>query len=207
MLYNYLLQNYGVGEPILAAEIDIAGMSKTNIRQSLKSLTDDGKLRRYDTGVYYFPASSRLKGQSLLSTEKVIERKYLGSPLNIFGYYSGYTFANMLGVSTQVPSTREVTSNNASAVRREVELGGRKLILRKARTKVTSNNAVILQFLDLLKDLERCSDLSRRDLSALLSAYVKQNNISQKEIDQYLPSYPDKVYKYIYEMRLYDVFA
>lgn len=207
MLWDYLLQNFGVDEPIFLADIKMEGMTKTNLRQSFKVLTDNGKLRRYDNGIYYIPAPSRLRGGAMLPTEKVIERKYLAKDCEVFGYYTGYTFANMLGISTQVPTVREVVSNNTSANRREVELGGRKLILRKSRTEVVSSNAATLQLLDLLKDLDRYSELSREELSARLQSYVIKKSIPKSEVDRYLPIFPDKIYKAIYETELYNVFA
>lgn len=207
MLWNYLLQNFDVGEPILLADIKINGMTETNLRQSFKVLTDSGKLRRYDSGIYYMPPVSRLKGGAMLSTEKVIERKYLSRKCDVYGYYTGYTFANMLGITTQVPTVRELASNNTSANRREVELGGRKLILRKPRTEINSSNALTLQFLDLMKDLDRYSELSHEELSARIQKYVIQQRISKQEIDRYLPIFPEKIYKSIYETELYNVLA
>ena len=52
-LYNYLLANYKENEPILSASLSISGISPTNMRQQLKKLTDSGKLKRFDSGVYY----------------------------------------------------------------------------------------------------------------------------------------------------------
>ncbi|MEG0108587.1 MAG: hypothetical protein RR705_07025, partial [Lachnospiraceae bacterium] len=115
MLWDYLLENCKAGDPIFLSEVKIAGMTETNLRQSFKVLTDNGKLRRYDSGIYYIPTSSRLKGGAMLPAEKVIEQRYLLRNSNVFGYYAGYTFANMLGISTQVPTVREVVSNNTSA--------------------------------------------------------------------------------------------
>ena len=57
-LYNYLLANYKENEPILSASLSISGISPTNMRQQLKKLTDSGKLKRFDSGVYYLPKKS-----------------------------------------------------------------------------------------------------------------------------------------------------
>ena len=51
-LYNYLLVNYKENEPILLAALSISGISPVNMRQQLKKLTDSGKLKRFDSGVY-----------------------------------------------------------------------------------------------------------------------------------------------------------
>ena len=37
--------------------------------------------------------------------------------------------------------------------------------------------------------------------------YIVDENIKKDDVDLYIKHYPDKIYRYIYEMRLYDVFA
>ena len=77
MLYEYLQQNYALNEPILVSEIRIDGVSMNNIRQQIKRLTDSGKLKRFDPGIYYLPAPSLFKSGSAPSLTKAIECKYL----------------------------------------------------------------------------------------------------------------------------------
>jgi hypothetical protein len=43
-LYEYLLENYKPNEPIFLAELQIEGMSRANLRQQIKKLTDAGKV-------------------------------------------------------------------------------------------------------------------------------------------------------------------
>ena len=50
----------------------------------------------------------------------------------IMGYYAGHTLANKLGISMQVPVKEEITSNNMAAIVREVSVGDRGYIVRKA---------------------------------------------------------------------------
>jgi len=50
-LYEYLLENYKPNEPIFLAELQIEGMSRANLRQQIKKLTDAGKVKRFDNGV------------------------------------------------------------------------------------------------------------------------------------------------------------
>ena len=54
-LYEYLLENYKPNEPIFLAELQIEGMSRANLRQQIKKLTDAGKVKRFDNGVYFLP--------------------------------------------------------------------------------------------------------------------------------------------------------
>ena len=45
-LYEYLLKNYNPNEPIFLADLQIEGMSRANLRQQIKKLTDAGKVKR-----------------------------------------------------------------------------------------------------------------------------------------------------------------
>ena len=77
MFYDYLLQTFGKNEPIFVSDISYDGMTENNIRQQLMYCVSSGKLRRYDTGIYYIPEESIFKSGSLLSQNSVIEKKYL----------------------------------------------------------------------------------------------------------------------------------
>lgn len=205
MLYEYLIKSYQPNEPIFLCDIDLP-VSNGNLRKMMKDLCDIGKIKRFDIGIYYLPKKSRLKGGVPLSVDTVAKYKYVCRNGNIEGYYSGYTFANMLGVTTQVPYTIEIVSNNASAKVREIDLQGRRIILRKSRVPITNENYQILQFLDFLKDASVYSD--ENDIfENRIRKYIVDENIKKDDVDLYIKHYPDKIYRYIYEMRLYDVFA
>lgn len=92
-------------------------------------------------------------------------------------------------------------TNNVSARVREVNLQGRRVLLRKARVPVTKENYRILQFLDFLKDIEQYVDENDETLSERIRKYIKEAQIKKKEVDCYIDQYPDKIYRYIYEMR------
>lgn len=206
MLLEYLEEKYEVNEPIFVGDIDLP-VSDTNLRQMFKTLCDNGKIERYDTGIYYLKGKTRLKGGVTLSADKVARYKYVARNNRVNGYYSGYTFANQLGLTTQVPYVIEIVSNQASARCREVHVKNQKIILRRPRTEITEENCSVLQLLDLLKDLDQYVDGDVKDASYRISQYVKKLGIQRSEIDKYIGFYPDKTYKYIYEMRLYDAFA
>ena len=80
-LYNYLLVNYKENEPILLAALSISGISPVNMRQQLKKLTDSGKLKRFDSGVYYLPKKSIFKFKSEYHLTGAILFLLSGSPV------------------------------------------------------------------------------------------------------------------------------
>lgn len=206
MLLEYLKENYRVNEPIFISDIELP-ITDTNLRQMFKVLCDKGEIMRYDIGIYYLKGESRIKGGMGLSASEVARYKYISRNDQVNGYYSGYTFANQLGLTTQVPVTIEIVSNQASAKCREVSVKSQKILLRKPRTQITKDNCDILQLLDLLKDLEMYVDENMDDAARRICIYAKELRLRRSEIDKYIGLYPDRIYKNIYETRLYDAFA
>lgn len=206
MLLEYLQENYKVNEPVFVSDIELP-VTDTNLRQMFKVLCDSGQIMRYDTGIYYLKGSSRLKGGAVLSASEVARYKYISRNNQVNGYYAGYTFANQLGLIAQVPFTIEIVSNHASAKCREVSVRSQKIMLRKPRTQITKENCSILQLLDLLKDLELYVDDDIDDAAKRLSLYVKELGLRRSEIDEYIGFYPERIYKNIYQTRLYNAFA
>ena len=206
MLVEDLKENYNTNEPIFLSDINLP-VTDTNLRQMFKILCDSGEIMRYDAGIYYLQGVSRLKGGVSLSANEVAKYKYISRNGQIIGYYSGYTFANQIGITLQVPFTIEIVSNHASAKCRRVNVRSQKIMLRKPRTEVTKENCRILQLLDLLKDLEQYADEDINQAAERINTYVKELSLSRSEIDKYIGFYPDRIYKYIYETRLYNAFA
>lgn len=199
MLYGYLRENYEPGEPIFAGDIVILGLSEENTRYHLKKLTDDGILCRFEAGVYYFPQTDMFGEKRSLTADIVAFHKYIRRRGKRIGYYSGYTLANRMGLSTQVPITEEITSNFAPAQVREMTIKNRKYILRRPVVEVTDENVAVLQFLDCLKDLERCAEEEPKVCGQILNGYVRTHVLTKEMVDGFLKNYPLKIYKAIYE--------
>lgn len=206
MLYEYLLENYKPNEPIFTSDIEV-GLNGNTLRPLLKQLCDQGLLKRFDNGIFYIPSQSRLKGGIPIAAGTVAKYRYINRRGKIEGYYSGYTFANQVGINLQVPVTVEIVSNEASAKVRDIDIKGQVIRLRKPRATVTEENAKVLQFLDLLCEIDRLSDESEEVISRCLRDIIKNQNIQKKDIDAYISLYPVKVYKNFYEKGLYNVFA
>ena len=65
--------------------------------------------------------------------------------------------------------------------------------------EVTEENVTVLQFLDCLKDIDKCAEEEMEVCGRILSEYAKNNAITKKRIDQIITNYPVKIYKAIYE--------
>lgn len=199
MLYEYLKQNYAPGEPIFASDIVFPNMSEENLRYHFKRLTDTGIICRFDAGIYYLPKTNFLGEKQGLPVETVAFHKYILRRGKRVGYYSGYTLANRMGLSTQMPFTIEITSNFAPALVREIMIKNRKYILRRPAAEITEYNVAVLQFLDCLKDMEKCAEEEPEVCGRILSKYAQDHEITKALIDRFIVNYPVKIYKAIYE--------
>ena len=57
-VYEYLQQNFAENEPIFLSQLEVPEMKDVIVRQQIKKLTEDGRLKRFDTGIYYLPKKS-----------------------------------------------------------------------------------------------------------------------------------------------------
>ena len=190
-LYEHLLKNYKPNEPIFLADLQIEGMSRTNLRQQIKKLTDAGKVKRFDNGVYFLPKKTIFKSGSQLSPEKVLECKYLRDKDKRCGYVSGLMFFNQMGLT-----------NKATNEYRETSLAKSRVIVRKPKVPVTESNYKVLQFLDLLKDVDVYSEVTGKPLQERLYQYMSDASLSLSEMEPYFSYYPDKLYKNLVETRV-----
>ena len=201
-LYEYLLDNYKENEPIFLADLQVDGMTRTNVRQQIKKLTDTGKVKRFDNGIYFLPKKTIFKSGSQLAPEKVLECKYLRDKDERCGYVSGLMFFNQMGLTTQVPMMYEVVSNKATNDYRETSLAKSRVIVRKPKVPVTEKNYKDLQFLDMLKDVDVYTEVTGKPLQERLYRYMDDAHLSISEMEPYFAYYPDKLYKNLVETRV-----
>ncbi len=191
-----LFKKYGYDNPIFISEFD----NNTQMRQYLLRKSKEGKIRKYDRGIYYFP-STTLMGESELSPLQICISKYMGIQ-GEKGYISGLGFEYNLGISTQVPNIIEITTNETSSKKRLISIGNQKIILRKPYTTIDSNNSKSLQLLDFIN---KCNSSELRKNKNKIRLYIQENNLSQVLL-RYLNAYPSTIYKKLIEGEIY-VFA
>ena len=201
-LYQYLLNNYKLNDPIFLADLQVDGMSNANIRQQMKKLTDEGLVRRFDSGIYFLPKKTIFKSGSQPALEKVLEYKYLRDKDKRCGYVSGLLFFNQMGLTTQVPMLYEVVTNKATNEYRETSLAKSRVIVRSPKVPVTEANYKILQFLDLLKDVDIYSEITGKALQERLYQYMKDAGLRLSEMEPYFSYYPDKLYRNLVETKV-----
>ena len=197
MIYDYIVDNYKNGDPIFLSELPYG--SKDYLRQEMKQLADEGKLERLYNGVYYLSYPTILGTKGKVSIERFIEKKYLYVDGKAFGFITGLQLANAYGFTSQNPSCYEVCSNETTTKQRKQNIDGNTIIIYKPLAEITQENKSALQFLDLMSTIDRYSELSKDELAKKLKRYVEISKVNFDQVKKYLPLYPDRVYRNIYE--------
>lgn len=189
---EYLKENYGVNEPIYIENIQFKDYSRPWIFKELKKLTESGELKRFDTGIYYFPIKM-FYGEGALSARKVVKRRFLTDGKDVYGYISGLSLLNQTGISPQVPNLMELVTNNESTRVRDIYIGNQRVRAHRGRTTITKENYLSLQFLDLMNSISpKGMDETER---FMLSKYIKETGISKESVLQYVELFPAKTSK------------
>lgn len=207
MLYDYIISNYKEGEPIFFSDIFVEGISRSAVNQQMKSLCNKGMIKKYDKGIYYIPKKTMLKATVGPSADMVARYRFVTKGEEIFGYYSGNSFANQLGISMQVPRKIEIVSNNSNSSPREIEIGGRKFLIRKSSIVINRENVYVLQLLELLKNIEVYMDGSYDEARVKIEEYIDIHGIRKESVNRYIREFPINVFKNYYELGLDNVFA
>lgn len=185
MLKEYLEKTYGYNEPIFLTELTGVTANDNSMRQSIKRMVKSGTLKRFDNGIYYLPKASRLLNKSYLDPIKVIIRKYIRNDMETFGYFTGATFANQLGITTQMPAILEITTNRESSKGRIVTIGTQKIRLKGSSIKITAQNAELLQFLDMVSQIDKYAELSDAEIQDILRNYIQQKKFTRTQLLTY----------------------
>jgi len=184
MLKSYLIENFGYNEPIFLNDLSIEGLSENAVRQSVKRLVANGFLERYDNGIYYIPKQGGLSGKSYLDPFLVIMRKYVKSKSETYGYITGISFANQLGLTTQMPAVIEIVTNREATNGRMVTVGNLKVRVKKSTVTISENNAELLQLLDSVGQAEKYTELPMEETIDTMISYVKQKRFTKEQLSE-----------------------
>ena len=195
-LYETLLNCFGYNEPFKTSEINFEDYSKEKICIEMTKLCKKGKVVRFETGIYYIPKTNKF-GTVIFNQSKIVDKKYIKDGEQVFGYYSGTELEYRLGLTKVKPNTIVIYTNGETTRMRRVMVGSQRIILRKPRTKIDKFNASVLCFLELMNgiDVETLDEYKRK----LITDYIAENRITQKQITKYIPFFPDKTCRNLIE--------
>ena len=149
-LIDKYVNKYNIGTPIYSKNICeyVMGLYYTNVNvineyiNRYEEKHDD--FIRYRKGIYYRAVKTPF-GFSNIDYNKLINDLYLCDIDQVYGYISGPTLANKIGLTTQMAKEEYIVTNNNRVVS---DIDNIKLI--KPPVIVTRDNYKILQVLDLL---------------------------------------------------------
>ncbi|CDA69544.1 MAG: DUF6088 family protein [Lachnospiraceae bacterium] len=207
VLYNYIREHYKEAEPIFFSDLEREDITRSALNQQLKKLCDKGLLEKYDVGVYFIPKKTLLNSTIGPNADMVARYRFISKGNNIDGFYGGNSFANQIGISTQVPQVVEIVSNNTNSSDREVRIGNRRFYVKKPIVQITKENVYVLQMLELLKNLDAYLDYSYEEAREKFAEYISFHGIKRSDVDMYIRKYPVATFKYYYELGLDYVLA
>ena len=202
MLYNYIKDHYKEAEPIFLSDLLRTNITEPDLNQQLKELCEKGLLQQYDEEAYFIPKKTTLNSTVGPNADMVARYRFISKGDNVDGFYAGNTFANQIGISTQVPQVIEIVSNNTNSSDREVRIGNRRFYVRKPIVQITKENVYVLQMLELLKNLDAYLDYSYVEAREKFAEYISIHGITRSDVDLYIRKYPMSTFKYYYELGL-----
>lgn len=206
MLYNYIKVHYQQAEPIFLSDLLITNITEADLNQQLKELCEKDLLQQYDEEVYFIPKKTTLNSTIGPNADMVARYRFISKGDNVDGFYAGNTFANQIGISTQVPQVIEIVSNNVSSDG-EILICNRRFEVRKSVVPITKENVHVLQMLDLLVKLDAYLDCSYEEAREKFAEYISVCGIAKSDVELYIKEYPKSTLKYYYELGLDYVLA
>lgn len=201
MLYNYIKTHYKEAEPIFLSDLLRTNITEPDLNQQLKELCEKDLLQQYDEEVYFIPKKTTLNSIIGPNADMVARYRFISKGDNVDGFYAGNTFANQIGISTQVPQVIEIVSNNVSD-NGEVLIGNRRFAVRKPIVPITKENVYVLQMLELLVKLDAYLDCSYEENREKFAEYISIHGITKSDVELYMKEYPKSTLKYYYELEL-----
>ena len=157
--------------------------SRWYVFKLIKKTEEKEELVNFSTGVYFI---------STITTEDVVEKKHISSKDKTFGIYSGLQLQNMFNLITQMPNTIEVVTNNESMRKKEIEINGRRVILRKSKVNINKDNVNEYMLLQLMTEIgSNINEISRERIKN----FINRRNIDYKIIIKLASYFPSKAIK------------
>ena len=195
-----LKNKFGVNQPIFTNEIleVMNDYSRPRVFQLIKKAEQDESIVKFDKGIYYIPTKTRY-GNSLISVEQVIKKKYISDNDEVFGIYGGLQMQQNFLITLQVPNTIEVVTNKETMWVRETKLKNRNIILRKSRIPITKENVNAYTILELFSNIDIKKYLDDTSIQREVIHFIKEKEIKFKDLYPLTGAFPSKTTRNIME--------
>ena len=114
----------------------------------------------------------------------VIMRRYVQNKSEIYGYLTGISFANQLGLTTQVPAVIEIVTNHEASNGRMITVGSQRVRIKKPAITVSDSNAELLQLLDTIGQAEKYTELTKEETIETLISYMRKKRFTKEQLSE-----------------------
>jgi predicted transcriptional regulator of viral defense system len=152
-----------------------ANEDQSALVKTLSRLAKTGVIKRAARGKYFKPQITRFG--TLAPDENEIIKLFLVKRNQTIGYETGLSLYNKLGLTTQIPKTIVIARNVRLKDRTQDNIKI-KFVLQSIRFK--SSDILVLQLLDVLKDINKIPDSS--PTKAVLVIIEKLKSMEEKEL-------------------------
>ncbi len=205
MLIERLRKQFELNEPIFTNEILklMNDYSRPRIYQLINIAEKNGELVRFDNGIYYMPKQTEF-GLSIPTVNSVVNKKYISYNGETFGIYGKYVMELNFFISFQVPNVIEIITNKEPRKIREIEIRGRKIILRKARLQITKQNEAAYTLMELFNNIDMRQYKEEKQIKESIIEYVKEKRVTKNDILSLAYAFPAKAMKNIAISGIFD---
>lgn len=195
MLVAALSEKFNRNEPIFTNEIldCFQDYSRAYVFRLIKKAVEKQELVYFDSGVYYLPTQSSI-GLSTITAEDVAKKRYIGDGKEVYGIYSGLNLQNIFSLTTQMPNVLEIVTNRETTRCRQVEIDGRRFVLRRSRCMINKENIDAYKILQLFSEIAPDVCIKQQVRSALCS-YMKEKKVGLNDIVSLANVFPAKAMK------------
>ena len=182
MFIDIIKKKYKKDIPIFTADILalLPNYTRAYVFRMINKAVDSGDLIKFSRGIYYLPRKT-VVGISSITADDVVQKRYIASSGKVLGIYSGISLLNKFFITTQVPNTIEIVTNNETMRKRVVDIDGRFFILRKSRFPITNDNVAIYTILQLFTCIESIEELDSFSRKKIIE-YISEKQINKNEL-------------------------
>ncbi len=165
--------------------------AKKVVNVTLKRLVDcrNNQLMRFDKGIYYRPKMTAF-GPSKLNPMQVFTEAYIKKGMNVFGYETGPSLLNQIGLTTQIPKYRYFATNKCHRYGDHID-AKLKVVLRRPLMNINLETKPYLQLLDVLENKDK-TPIDVENAPERLGKFVVQNDINFKKLIAYAKKFYSK---------------
>ena len=149
--------------------------SPVAVIKAISRMVADQKLERFSKGRFYVPKKGVLG--SIKPTDAELIRSELYKDGQLRGYVTGQSLYNLLGLTTQIPSTITIAFNGGRQLKDYGTIRIRKIV---TRIPIKEQDVKLLQYLDALKDIKKISDSNINQSLSIMSRYVSELSASKQ---------------------------